>query len=674
MSLIGEAFVRIRPDDTGFKAEATRQVKRDLASVERSAASSNRELGRFSRGTLAGTGALAGLGRAAAFASTAFIGGAGLAVALKSTVSAAEQAQAVQAQLVNALEQQNIALKGNVEAIDKRSLALANMSGFDDELLKTTFVNFVRRTGDVTKALQLNEIAVNVARGRNISLEASAALVTRASLGMAGALRRVGIAAENGASATELLDLLQRKYAGSAEAYGKTAAGAQERFKVALQNTQEVIGSALLPAITNILTKATDWLNNSKNQERIQRDVNRAVEVGTGVVGKLGRTYDVATESAGKFAGALERINNALGGGGVSEQQKKNQAWLEKIIADYKALLALPTIGDTIADLFNISGRPAPTSKFFFNGGNGIPASARGHGFVGRPLTAAEIVANALAVNPDDVKALQAQRAQYQKALDYAQTQVDSTTGNTAQWAKDIATQSDQIRQINEHLAQIVSDNAAKAEKARLAAIAKLIPNQIGGRGFAGSAFARLQALIAGRIPGQVSGGGGPVDVSALVNQSQAQREASLRTQIAEQTVTNEKKLIPYLQDELAADRAHLALLKKIGASKEDQLQEQLNIAQTKNRIRDILHTDNQQDAFSIQALFGEGGNQFAAYGSNVGALTQPLSRQEAGGATVRAGQALAGRPAVIVTQNFFGERNASQALWEAQNAARATK
>ncbi len=96
-----------------------------------------------------------------------------------------------------------------------------------------------------------------------------------------------------------------------------------------------------------------------------------------------------------------------------------------------------------------------------------------------------------------------------------------------------------------------------------------------------------------------------------------------------------------------------------------------MNIAQLRKRIRDINKKANDDDHFSVQDLFGEGGRQFAAYGSNVAPLSQPLSRQEAGGAAVRAAQA---GKSIHITQNFIGARDAAQAIHEAENAARALR
>ncbi len=677
MSLIAEAFVRIRPVvDPTFNRQVEQQIKPGLRKVEQSLASSNREVGRFSRGALVGTGALSGLGRAAAFASVSFIGGAGLVAALKSTVAAAEESQKVQAQLANALDAQGISLAANKAAIDRRTQALSQMSGFDDELITTTFINFVRRTGDVTKALNLNAIAVNVARGRNISLEASAALVTRASLGLAGSLRRVGIAARDGASATELLDLLQRKYAGSAVAYGRTAAGAQERFAVALENTQEVIGKALLPAITKALTKATDWLNNSKNQKRIQDDVNRTAQVATTVIGTLARTYDAAAESAGKFAAVLNGIDHIIGGG------KPNQnALYQQFLRDVAAMKQVVTVGQQVGKVFAAITGSSPDLTFFESTGAGIPSRVSGGAFLGFPITAAQRRAEALARvsgsgTNAEISAAQAIVDADNRAIAFAQKNIDAGRGNAKNFEDDIIGYLNERGQQLDRIASIADARSAEAKRIRDAqrqALLATIGEGASGGGLAGGAIQRLQALIGQAIGATVGGTTrGRVGAGSLRGFAAAAgnipTELALREQIAEATFTNEKKLIPFLQAEVTAVKHNLSILQKTGQFKNDQLQATLTIAQLNRRIRDIRNKDKKDSTFSVQDLFTEGANEFARYGSNVAPLSQPLSPQEAGGAVVR------GARSMVVTQNFFGERSAAQALQGAAQAARALR
>jgi hypothetical protein len=439
----------------GRLAKSLATTKREARELGTTAARADRQFGRLGRGALAGSGIFQGLGRSVAFASGAFLGGAGLTFAIKSTIAAAEQAQVVQGQLANALENVGISFDKNKDAIDARTQALSQMSGFDDELITQTFTSLVRRTNDVTKALNLSSLAINVARGRSISLQAATSLVTKASLGMAGALRRVGIAAETGANATQLLDLLQRKFAGSAQRFGETAAGAQERFNVALENTQEIIGAALLPSITKILNKVTDWLNESKNQERIQRDVNHAVEVGTGILTTATNVYNGLSEAAGKFGKALNAIDKAIGAGKPSQKELEDR--LARQIELFKSLSSAARESiDAIEsarqqDRFT---RVAPT----------LPRP-RGTAFVGRPLTRSEQLELTLAGNPDDVSALREQRQQRQRALDFALKQIRDQKGNTQKFFEQAKDLRSDIAAITSRLTGIAEENAADAKR-----------------------------------------------------------------------------------------------------------------------------------------------------------------------------------------------------------------
>ncbi len=320
MTQIAEAFVRVRPDAGNFGRELTTQAGPGIRRFENQMKNSNREMSRFSRGAIVGTGALRDLGRAAAFASLSFIGGAGLVVGIKSAISAAMEAQVVLGQTENAVKRAGLSWEAYGEQVQEAALAQAQISGFDDERLLRTFSQFVRVTKDVNQALKLNSLAANVARGRNIELEQAALLVNKALLGQAGALRRIGIDAKVGASRTELLALINEKYAGSAAKFADTAAGAQARFSVAIQNTQEAIGAELLPTLTTYLNKATEWLNDTENQAKIQKVTKVAVEETAGavglfgaVVGALHRPVSAIAHDARGVGGEFYSVADALG-------------------------------------------------------------------------------------------------------------------------------------------------------------------------------------------------------------------------------------------------------------------------------------------------------------------------------------------------------------------------
>ncbi len=239
---------------------------------------------RFARGTLVGTGALHGLGRAAAFASTAFIGGAGLTYAIRSSIKQATDQTQILANLRNSLQAAGFSWREYGARIQDATAKTKAASAFDDEALYQSLQLLIRGTGDVNKALKLNALAADVARGRNLGLVQSAQLLVRVNAGQIGSLRRLGIQVDKNATGAQALAQVQRQYAGAAEAYGKTAAGVQARLTVAIEDTEKAIGRALLPTVVKLETQLADWLGKTKNQERVQRDVEAVLREGTKVV------------------------------------------------------------------------------------------------------------------------------------------------------------------------------------------------------------------------------------------------------------------------------------------------------------------------------------------------------------------------------------------------------
>ena len=69
----------------------------------------------------------------------------------------------------------------------------AELFGLDDEDLLKSFTLLVRATKDVNKAMELNAVAADVARGRNMDLVSAAQLLVRVQAGQVGSLRRLGI-------------------------------------------------------------------------------------------------------------------------------------------------------------------------------------------------------------------------------------------------------------------------------------------------------------------------------------------------------------------------------------------------------------------------------------------------------------------------------------------------
>ena len=244
-----DLLVRVLGDTRDVEAAFARS-SRAATSFGASVDTTGKKADRAAKGmTSFAKGAAAGFGGAIAF-------NAGIA-ALRNVIGAASEAQQVLGQTRVALESTGKSWQQYGDRIED-AIASQSRLGFDDEALLRTFSLFIRQSRDVEEAIRRNSIAMNLARARFIDLEQAANLVNKAALGQAGALRRVGIDARNGASGVELLAQLERQFAGAAEDASNQAVGATDRLKVSLENVQESLGSLLIPKVTELADVTSD--------------------------------------------------------------------------------------------------------------------------------------------------------------------------------------------------------------------------------------------------------------------------------------------------------------------------------------------------------------------------------------------------------------------------------
>jgi hypothetical protein len=237
--------------------------------------------------------------------------------AVKSVTSAYSESEASQKRVETALKNIGISYQAHGKQIDAVIQKQSKLAALDDEDLADSFAKIVGSTKDVNEALKLNGIAADVARGRQISLEAANRLVVRAYQGNAGALRRLGIdiqpvtkaqddlrektkhaskeqldaakAADKQATSQRAVGELQRRFAGQAEAYGKTQQGAIERLGVAWENLRETLGRKLAPTLTRVasgLAKFVDELSTGEGAG------GRFAARVSGIAAALGRVFN----------------------------------------------------------------------------------------------------------------------------------------------------------------------------------------------------------------------------------------------------------------------------------------------------------------------------------------------------------------------------------------------
>lgn len=210
-------------------------------------------------------------------------------------VKAAADAQAEMAkvdQIVKAMGGNFEETKGKIEQAAAATVKL----GFDDEAAAVSIARLYQKTNDYNQALQLNTIAMDLARAKNLGLEQASQLVSMAYSGNAKLLKQYGIELDENKKPMEALVELQGKLKGSAEEYANTFKGQLEVFKVEFGNLVEQVGNQLLPVLTQLLLKVNDFVQND-----LQNWINKTQEI----IKWLRDHKEVVIVVAGAIVGAL---------------------------------------------------------------------------------------------------------------------------------------------------------------------------------------------------------------------------------------------------------------------------------------------------------------------------------------------------------------------------------
>lgn len=140
------------------------------------------------------------------------------------------------------------------EAKSKKVFAAqSEISAYSKGQLRDALTQLTTTTGDANKSLDLLQVTTDLARRKHIDLSTAAVQVGRAYNGNTTALKRMGIEMPKGAKGMEVIDMLQKRVAGSAKTYGDSAAGAQDKYKNSLKSLQSQVGTALLPSLTSLM-------------------------------------------------------------------------------------------------------------------------------------------------------------------------------------------------------------------------------------------------------------------------------------------------------------------------------------------------------------------------------------------------------------------------------------
>jgi len=178
---------------------------------------------------------------------------AGIGVALFDATKSAMEDQAAQVQLALALQNVTGASDAQIASSEKFITQMSLASGVADDELRPALASLVRGTKDVETAQSALTLAQDIATGSNKSLaEVSDALAKAYGGNMKGlqALSpEIKMMIKDGASLDDVMNVLGGSFGGASDAAAATAEGGMKRLGIAVSETKESIGAALIPIV-----------------------------------------------------------------------------------------------------------------------------------------------------------------------------------------------------------------------------------------------------------------------------------------------------------------------------------------------------------------------------------------------------------------------------------------
>jgi len=191
---------------------------------------------------------------------------AGVGAALFDATKGAIEDAAAQDLLANNLRKTTFATDSQIASVEDWISTQGQLLGIADDQLRPAFARLARATGDITEAQKLATQAMDISAATGKPLEAVIGALEKAYGGNLMALGRLAPEyrqlIKDGSTFEEVMGLIANTTGGAATQAANTAAGQFKRMKLALDETKESVGAALLPAVEAILpylTKFAAW-------------------------------------------------------------------------------------------------------------------------------------------------------------------------------------------------------------------------------------------------------------------------------------------------------------------------------------------------------------------------------------------------------------------------------
>lgn len=316
------------------------KLRRGLKQAEGSLAGFQRKAEGRARKLPGGGLILGGVGKAGVIGAAVAAGAAVATKALATVVAKAQEAEIAQANLNQAFAATGVSATKNGKKVEAAIQKVSKRAAIDDEEVSASFANLLRTTGSVDKATRDAALAADIARARRISLAAATKIVEKAETGQLRGLKALGVQIDKNTTSTQAIERAQAKFAGAADRYGRTAAGAQDKYRVALENVEERIGAKLLPLQTKLALAAVRFLDwSDRNWPRFARAIQRTWQIAKPVIDSIvGEVKGIANVVAG-----VVKTVDALAHGDWSKAWKGfKQVAVDGVGGIVKAIASLP--------------------------------------------------------------------------------------------------------------------------------------------------------------------------------------------------------------------------------------------------------------------------------------------------------------------------------------------
>ena len=227
------------------------------------------DLDELKKGVKSATGEVQGFGdRVADFgkkAALAFaVAGAAVTAFAVSAVKAAAEDQAAQKKLTDTIKATTDATAQQIAGIDRYVTKTSIAAAVTDDQIRPALARLARSTGDVQESQDLLALALDLSAASGKSLEVTTNALAKSHEGSNTALKKLGLGLDENylktASNDQIVKDLTATYGNFSENQAKTAEARFRSMSIAIQESKEAIGAALLPVAERLATFVLETL------------------------------------------------------------------------------------------------------------------------------------------------------------------------------------------------------------------------------------------------------------------------------------------------------------------------------------------------------------------------------------------------------------------------------